>query len=1040
MPAPSRPRSSRAARKARGIAVFSAMSLVLALAVARIATFFAEHGGLTVQGVAAAGGLAGDLAARPCHIDFTMPEVSLAAALAFAAMVALAFATSQKGERLENEATGAEHGDDRLATMREVRSFSDRKHFCNNVLYSQNCRMAMKAHDKKTKAVLDGRNLNCITLGISGLGKTFNLVWPDLMQSVGDALAPMPCGLRNIPAHFAETLGIPVFESGPKSGNSGLVGKKARAKEGKGERGKEKKAAYGQEAVVAAVKCDEARNRERVEYEGVAQRSGAQAAIGRALSSGMRAAKREGEPPDAVTGGYDVFNTDPKGDNVRDVGHLFEMAGYKVKVVDTIDFKRGLHVNPLAYIRSHAVDAKDVSETRVKISVSAPAIPSGPAVTVQLGDAEQDRAIAPGGRFECSAGGDPVIGTVPTGAMWYASAAYKMETKEWAQGELPKTDTSQEELDDAIAELSGKLEAAAREGRIDELKALAKQREDMLEKMSVLHMLAELGAGSDAEDSQTGCGKVDEAMGAYSYRRSSGTVEVEFKNFWSRPMQADVLVELDPALVVDGVVEATSGDIEWPVNADGEPVGYGTVTWRLDGIAPKRATRNHDGGLQDLDSRMEVSEKLVLHVHVMSESVADGVDLTKVVDCLVTNLKGTDAKSNGSEDPFWEDTKRLCFMSLVALLFERYGPQYRTLPEVMRLLDMALSDSGNPQDPSPLQCLMEMWEYARVYSAERASTPSGRFEAPAALWKKADNIPHSRNSSLALHCYHAFMNGAPETVQSIIISCQACLVNLVTKDARDFLSYDELELDTLGDPGQKQVIFCVTKDTNSPFDFLTALIVYLAIDLAQDKAYKKYGGKLPRHVRFILDEAANIGKIPILIRALAVVRSRNISISMYLQSKAQLALVYGEKEADVIFDNCTTIVYLGAQTEETREEMSKRVGTETVQTRRFQRSFNQGSVIAGSTSESISSNERRVVSASKMGRLEKGYLMLFIFNAPGAIFDRKFNTREHPYYAYINPNDKRGLLEPPCVVKERFDYRAYLQRCRLREGEVAQMG
>lgn len=1078
-------KTSKAAAKARGVAVFAAVAMLLSLVIARLATYFASHGGLSASTIGgASGGLVADVAARPFAIDLANPEVLMASAATVCIMVALALVTSMKGERLENEDTGSEHGDDRLATLKEARSFADRKHYCNNVLLSENCHMAMKPHDKHTKEVLDGRNLNCITLGISGLGKTYNLVWPDLMQSVGDALKPMPCGWRNVPAHV---MAAPAFKAVAAKMDGAKEGDAARRRERRQERGEAEQAERATGGLTTTEKVEntarqkgekttrrqeqkpkseadgkadteqdekgertqgkhtereEGEKAQRVQFGKAARRQGASGPARRAGQVGAlvsqrrrRAAEKRAKAAEAVTGGYDVFCTDPKGDNVRDVGSLYERAGYKVKVVDTIDFKNGLHVNPLAYIKSHAVDGREVGETRVKVRVGAPVEPGGHAVEMRLGSEADDYEIAPGQKFSCNASGEPAIGNVSPGAMWYASASYDMRTREWGQGDLPELDMGKEEIDQRMEELSYALELAAREKDHAEVMRLTDERDALIEKMNIWWLRDELGAGERLGEAGTGCEKVDEALSTYSYRRSSGTVEIEFKSYYHDTIAAEVAIELDDALVVDSVVDITCGDIEWPVNGEGEPVASGTVVWRLSGVKPKhvasRTRRSMDRAPQEC---VEVCEKLVLHVHVRTEFVADGVDLTKVVDCLVTNLKGTDAKSNGSEDPFWEDTKRLCFMSLVALLFERYGPESRTLPEVMRLLDMALSDSGNPEDPSPLQCLMEMWEYGRVYSSDAAGAV-GRFSAPSSSWKKADNISHSRNTSLALHCYHAFMNGAPETVQSVIISCQACLVNLVTSDVKDFLSYDELELDTLGDPGQKQVIFCVTKDTNSPFDFLTALIVYLAIDLAQDKAYKVYGGKLPRHVRFVLDEAANIGKIPILIRALAVVRSRNISISMYLQSKAQLALVYGEKEADVIFDNCSTIVYLGAQTEETREEMSKRVGTETVQSRRFQRSFNQSTIIAGSTSESISSNERRVVSASKMGRLEKGYLMLFIFNAPGAIFDHKYKTREHPYYAYINPNDKRGLKEPLPLVSERFDYRQYLVRHGLRPGE-----
>lgn len=917
---------SRATRRAKGFAVFAIIAAMLALAAMRVATGIvaAQAGGpLTFAGTIPA--VAADLLRDPLSVNFADARVMATGAGTAAALVLLALAASAGGERLGNEDTGREHGDDRLATESEMKSLRDRRRFTNNVLYSRRCWLARSPMDKHCREVLDGRNLNCITLGISGLGKTFNLVWPDLLQSVGDALEPMPYGVRNVPGNIARKIGI----------------------------------------------------------------------RGDAPDGGLyrREVGKNG------TSGFDVFCTDPKGDNVRDVGPLYERAGYKVKVLDTIDFKRGLHYNPLAYIKTRSIDLKPVEEVACDVRATGPASSAEGAEAVTCGLA---RPLKNGMSLDVAGGA----------GVWHVSASLNLATR---QDEAPGDAGEHMTLDEVEAEMaSGKELDAKRREQLGKARELAWIRE-------------ESGYGEASRNT----------VDIVSYKRSSGTVEVAFRNACAYPLDADVAIELDGALVVDGVVTKTNGSIEWPKGADGEEVASGTVIWHVEASEPRR--RAHGGSRQSGAGRM-VAEKLVLHVHVRSAIVPDGVDLTKTVDCIVTNLKGTDAASNGSEDPFWEDTKRLCFMSLVAYMFERYEPKYRTLPEMMAMLNMALAPSGNPQDPSPLSSLMEMWETGRRYVG--AGVPRGRYSTGTARYEPSGNPAHSRERSLALHCYHAFSSGAPETVQSVIISCQAALVNLITEEAKEFLAYDELELDTLGDPDQRQVIFCVTKDTNSPFDFLTALVVYQAIDLAQDKAYKVYGGKLPRHVRFVLDEAANIGKIPILVRALAVVRSRNISISMYLQSKAQLALVYGEKEADVIFDNCTTIVFLGAQTEETLEEMSKKVGNETVQTRMFQRSFNSSAVTASSSSEQIQSNERRVKSASQMSRMEKGWLMLFVFNAY-PVFDHKYETFKHPYYAYINPESPRPMMCAPAVCRERFDYGEYRQRSQAglgrAGGEVAGM-
>ena len=408
----------------------------------------------------------------------------------------------------------------------------------------------------------------------------------------------------------------------------------------------------------------------------------------------------------------------------------------------------------------------------------------------------------------------------------------------------------------------------------------------------------------------------------------------------------------------------------------------------------------------------------------------DGVALTKTIDTLAANLRRTDAASAGSNDPFWEDSKRLCLMSLAAFLFEAYDERERTIPSLMKLLDAALPDPGSPAEKSPLEVLMETWEHGRVYQSAEPRRAGSRGGLRGGRWVPAETPPHGRSESVALHCFRAFTSGAEETVRSVIITCQAALVNLVADDVRELLSYDELALDTLGDPGQKQALFIVTSDTDSPFDFLTALVIQQSIDLLMEKAYKRYGGRLPRHVRFELDEAANLGKIPILVRAMAVVRSRNVSIALYLQAKAQLALVYGEKEADVIADNCSTMLFLGAQTKDTLEEVSERVGKETVYSRTFQRNFGEAGITRGS-GESIQSTERAVRSTTQLSRLSTGKLLCFIHGCY-PILDDKYQTYKHPLYAYVNPESERTWLMPPCAFDGRFDFREYARRHRAR--------
>ena len=933
---------SRIRGKAIGIVILAALSAALAYVAARLATAAeSDPAGwlpLAVDPIA-------PFLSDPFGIDLHSLSVQ-GPAVACAAvpwLVMLKFGASR--QKLLNDATGREHGDDRLATRAEMGSSLDGRHPRNNVVYSEHAGIVLHPHDKRTRRAAEGRNLNACTFGISGLGKTFNLVKPNIMQACGDALPERPYGWRNAPSNAAAKLGLPA------------------------------KARMGGNAVEGA----------------------------RRSASAREAIERSRKAASAITGaGFDLVNTDPKGDNVRDCGWLLLAAGFDVKVFNTIDFEEGLHYNPLAYIGTQLVDIKDREEVQVGVRASAP----------ENGMADAARAERAIEGLDAEAHSKQVGTPGPDG--WTLRAQLDLETETTTLSEVERTNLTL----DQIAERMESLDPES-----DEYGLLARQRD-------MKWMEGDMGSyviqASKGEQDETGvkyklvpgngCSRVACAVESMRYRRTAGTVTVEFKNNAARPLPAQVEIELDPALVVTGIPFYTAGDVAFPLDGEGEPTTSGTFTWRLPGAKARPSGTPADA---------HASEKIVFEVHVAPTKVADGVWLTKTVDCLCANLRGTDARSNSSEDPFWEDTKRLCFMSLIAFLFERYDERYHTLPEMMKLLDIALdSETRDPAVKSPLAVLMEMWERGVAYEDAPPAAGDGGGMVRGGRWVTADNPPHARTSSMALHCYHAFMSGAPETVQSIVISCQAALVNLLSDDVKEMLSRDELHLETLGDEGQRQALFIVTKDTDSPFDFLTALVTFQAIDIAQEKAYRRYGGKLPRHVRFELDEVANIGKIPILVRAMAVVRSRNISVAMYLQSKAQLAMVYGEKEADVVLDNCSAILFLGAQTKDTLEEMSVKAGVETVQSRMLQRSAQDASLY-GSTSEQISSNERRVMSTSRLSRMTKGWMMVYLFNERAA-YDHKYKTLEHPYYAYIDPGcERHGLRMAPPAFDERFDFARY---------------
>lgn len=964
-------RKSTISQRIIGIAVLASVSLLLGLVAARVVSHFLLFSNNAMLGASLGlPKLASAILNAPFAIDWGSSTVRTVAGIAAAIPVLLAILGSSKGMKLDLEDTGREHGADRFATEKEMKSLVDRRHRANNIFYTEHAGLPIVAHDSRTKGTLYGKNLNMVCLGISGLGKTFNVALPSLLQSVGTSLPEMPYGARNIPAHLRLTPAWRIASALVEPASKRIEEAKRSIP----------KFSIGRKPAERPAHDDRWANREKSRL-----RSAIEAEFGTAEE---RAEKKKARL-DALGAGFDVVNTDPKGNNVRDCGSMYEAAGYDVKVFDTVDFGAGLHYNPLAYIGERYVDIKSPTAIEAKISGS----------LRQCGECE----TVPVGSMRLCITDSPSSNTHRSGIDLSASLAISSETS--SLEDVPGTTKTVYEIEEEL----------------DRLSPDDPRRDVLLRQIDVKWLEQDTGSfcapAASEDDSKVarheghGCPKLATAVRSIKYRRSKGTITLELKNPYECAIDADIVIELDDAIAPTTYIPtSTCKDSSSIIEVD----EAGNLVWRVRNLVASSSFG------------ARASEKVVVNFRVKSMRVADGIALAKTVDTIVANLRGTDANSAGSQDPFWEDSKRLCLMSLFAYLFEAYDAPTRTIPSMMKLLDAALPDSATPGAKSPLEVLMGTWEHGRVYQQATSKGNARRGMLRGGCWVEADTPPHSRSDSVALHCYHAFMAGAEETVRSVIITCQAALVNLVADDVKELLSEDELHLDTLGDPDQKQALFIVTQDTDSPFDFLTALLIQQTIDLLMEKAYRRYGGRLPRHVRFELDEAANLGKIPVLVRAMAVVRSRNVSIALYLQSKSQLALVYGDKEAEVMLDNCTTMLFLGAQTKDTLEEISERVGSETVYSRTFQRSFGEAGVSRG-TSESIQSTERKVQSTTQLARMSSGKLLCFVFGCY-PILDDKFKTLRHPLYAYVNPTSQRSWLQPPPVFRERFDFQEYRSR------------
>ena len=281
-------------------------------------------------------------------------------------------------------------------------------------------------------------------------------------------------------------------------------------------------------------------------------------------------------------------------------------------------------------------------------------------------------------------------------------------------------------------------------------------------------------------------------------------------------------------------------------------------------------------------------------------------DILKLVTTLMTNTKG----EGSGGDPFWEKSERLLLTALIAYLHYEAPVEEQNFATLLEMLNtmQVLEDDEEYQNPVDLL-----------------------FEE---LAKKKPN-------SFAGRQYKLYKLAAGKTLKSILISCGARLAPFDIKELRDLMEYDELELDTLGD--QKTALFVILSDMDSTFNFVAALMYSQLFNLLCDKADDFYGGRLPVHVRLILDEFANIGQIPNFDKLIATIRSREISASIILQSQSQLKTIYKDA-ADTIVGNCDSTLFLGGKEKSTLKEISELLGKETIDL--YNQSENRGSQVS----------------------------------------------------------------------------------------------
>jgi type IV secretion system protein VirD4 len=378
--------------------------------------------------------------------------------------------------------------------------------------------------------------------------------------------------------------------------------------------------------------------------------------------------------------------------------------------------------------------------------------------------------------------------------------------------------------------------------------------------------------------------------------------------------------------------------------------------------------------------------------------LAYAYDEQKILSIVSNIIENTTGDPDHSGDPFWENAEKLLYTALIAYLIYHCPPRDRNIPGLLTLLSLAEAREEDESYMSPLDLLFNELETGmryvkrseggkRAFDAEDRSFDTG--DASFAWVRTGEPVPIY--SDFALQSYHEFKVAAGKTMKSILISCNVRMKPFTIPAVRELLEYDEMHLDRLGDTGHKAAIIASVSDTDSTYDFLFALLMWQAMDVLCDVALERYRGSLPRPVHFLLDEFANIGKIPDFERKIAVIRSRNISASLIMQSISQLADNYGDNAAETIVDCCDTMLFLGGKSEKTTKAISESAGKQTI----AGVSINDSRGSHYSTTHNFNVLERDLIQASEVGRLPADEAIVLISGA-FPFKDKKYDPDDHP--------------------------------------------
>ena len=364
-------------------------------------------------------------------------------------------------------------------------------------------------------------------------------------------------------------------------------------------------------------------------------------------------------------------------------------------------------------------------------------------------------------------------------------------------------------------------------------------------------------------------------------------------------------------------------------------------------------------------------------------------DILKLVNTIIANTKGDGEKSG---EDFWVKSERLFYCALIGYIHYEAPEEEKNFTTLLEMINASEAREDDPEFQSPVDLMFERLE---------------------------EKDPEH----FAVRQYKKFLLSAGKTRSSILISCGARLAPFDIRELRELMETDEMELDTLGD--RKTALFVIISDTDDTFNFVVSILYTQLFNLLCDKADDEYGGRLPVHVRCLLDEFANIGQIPKFEKLIATIRSREISASIILQSQSQLKAIYKDN-ADTISGNCDTTLFLGGKEKTTLKEMSELLGKETID------SFNTSETRGRELSHGLNYQKlgKQLMTEDEIAVMDGGKCILQV-RGVRPFFSDKFDITKHPKYKYLSDADPKNAFDMekhikrrPAIVKpeEEFDY------------------